>query len=191
MVSALVWFPGSNKSSCIPLYCSGVRVGLIKPNVLESLICYPHVFEVVQREGDIERVQIAGDLKDVQERTAALNTVFAELRDKGAFPCLKGWRNEVCTCICVCPCLPIPCVCVCTCICVCPCLPIHCVRVCILGLLYKMNNYIVIQLFYLCLQTSRTILCRKCLAVPSCSTVREQLPVSTEQQYNHCVPIIL
>ena len=82
-------------------------MGRIKPNVLERLICYPHVFEVVRREGDIERVQIAGDLKDVQERTAALNTVFAELRDKGAFPCLKGWRNEVCVCVRACVCVQV------------------------------------------------------------------------------------
>lgn len=102
---ALVWFPGSNRNSYVPLYCSGVRVGLIKPNVLEKLIHYPHVFEIIRREnseGDVERVQIAGGLKNVQERTTALNEVFAELRDKGAFPCLKGWRNEVCVGMCVC-----------------------------------------------------------------------------------------
>lgn len=91
----------SPRAPCVPLYCSGVRVGRIKPNILKTLASHPAVFEVVKKEDseEVERVQLSGDLKTVQERTVALNRVFAELRDNGAFLCLKGWRNEVCVCV--------------------------------------------------------------------------------------------
>ena len=81
----------------MPFYCDGVRAGMIKPQNLPVLLQYPSVFTAEYMEdGSVGRVKMADSLSNVEKRTAALNRVFVELRDKGSYPWLKGWRNEVC-----------------------------------------------------------------------------------------------
>lgn len=85
----------SSRNKCVGLYCSGVRVGLIKPSVLPHLLSYKDVFVPEQVENTVVRVRFADHLSSVEERTRSVNKVFKDLQSKGSFPCLKGWRNEV------------------------------------------------------------------------------------------------
>ncbi len=91
--------PDADHGSSVPLICDGIRAGLIKAHVATTLLLYPHVFQAVcGGDGELESVSITEGLRTVEERTAALNSVFGDLRDKGTYPCLKGWRNEVFMC---------------------------------------------------------------------------------------------
>ena len=86
----------ADHGSSVPLICDDVRAGLIKGHVATTLVQYPHVFQgVYGGGGGLESVRIVEGLRTVEERTAALNGVFGDLRDKGTYPCLRGWRNEV------------------------------------------------------------------------------------------------
>ena len=89
----------ADHGSSVPLICDGVRAGLIKGHVATTLVQYSHVFQgVYGGGGGLESVRIIEGLRTVEERTAALNGVFGDLRDKGTYPCLRGWRNEVTVC---------------------------------------------------------------------------------------------
>ena len=45
--------------------------------------------------GAVVELEVAAELRTVEERTAAVNSVFQRLRELEAFPCLSGWRDEV------------------------------------------------------------------------------------------------
>jgi len=64
--------------------------------VLEKLLLFKDVFEVqMSAAGKIQFLVISEGLKNHQQRTAALNNMFVKLKEQDAFPCLRGWRNEV------------------------------------------------------------------------------------------------
>ncbi len=107
----------TDRGSSVPLFCDGFQAGVLKAHVATTLIQYPNVFESVCEVGvpmtsvcevgvavtsevgvaAVTAVRVAESLRTVEERTAAVNSVFSDLRDKGVFSCLRGWRNEVCT----------------------------------------------------------------------------------------------
>lgn len=84
------------------MYCSGERIGLIKPSVLPHLLSYKDVFVPEEENNAVISVRFADRLSSVEERTKSVNKVFEDLQLKGCFPCLKGWRNEVRTYILMC-----------------------------------------------------------------------------------------
>ena len=64
--------------------------------MLEKLLLFEDVFEVqMSAVGRIQFLVISKGLKNHQQRTAALNNMFVKLKEQDAFPCLRGWRNEV------------------------------------------------------------------------------------------------
>ena len=74
----------------------GHHVGIIKPNVLDKLLLFKDVFEgQMSAVGKIQFLVISKGLKNHQQRTAALNNMFVKLKEQDAFPCLRGWRNEM------------------------------------------------------------------------------------------------
>ena len=66
--------------------------------MLEKLLPFKEVFEVqLSAVGKIEFLVISDKLKNHEQRTAAANNMFVKLKEQDAFPCLRGWRNEVCS----------------------------------------------------------------------------------------------
>ena len=92
----LIWLIDSSKAQCIKLYCGGICIGLVKPSILPHLLLYNDVFKSEVMEGSVVSVKISDHLSSVKQRTDAVNGVFKDLRSKGTFSCLKGWRDEVC-----------------------------------------------------------------------------------------------
>merc|ERR1719347_873258 len=74
-------------SSYIPFKCDNHQVGLISKEVLQNLREYRDVFKISEEE-------IVLDINTVQERNDAIEKVLKDLRAKGAFLALKGWRDE-------------------------------------------------------------------------------------------------
>lgn len=95
LVFIVCYFLESSRGKCVGLYCCGERVGLIKPATLPHLLSYKDVFVRKEVNNGVVSVQLADHLISVEERTKAVNKVFADLQLRGCFPCLKGWRNEV------------------------------------------------------------------------------------------------
>ena len=63
---------------------------------MKCLLQFIEVFEPVGGvDGEIKQARLSEKLKSVEERTAALQALFLHLRHQRAFPCLKGWRDEV------------------------------------------------------------------------------------------------
>ena len=64
--------------------------------MLDKLLLFKDVFEgQMSAVGKIQFLVISKGLKNHQQRTAALNNMFVKLKEQDAFPCLRGWRNEV------------------------------------------------------------------------------------------------
>ncbi len=90
-------FLSTERAAIVPLFCDDIQAGVIKPHVATTLAQYPRVFECVREGGgSVTCVRLNETLRSVEERTAGVNSVFSDLRDKGVFSCLRGWRNEVC-----------------------------------------------------------------------------------------------
>ncbi|XP_060074292.1 uncharacterized protein LOC132554015 [Ylistrum balloti] len=86
---------GSSQSEYHPFCVGGSQVGLIPRNVWKHLIDYPDVFTVSGSEESGSSLAIKDIYKTVNERTDAVATVLADLRQKDVFVCLKGWRDEL------------------------------------------------------------------------------------------------
>jgi len=107
--------PTSSKSSCLPLYCEGHRVGSIRlktplcswshKNVI-TLYCFffifhcrPNVFEALEAEPSIfvinQDSSIQFKSRSAAERTSQVAMVLEKWRKQGTFEALSGWRNEV------------------------------------------------------------------------------------------------
>ena len=64
--------------------------------MLEKLLSFQDVFEPqLSADGEIQSLSISDRSRSPQQRTVALNNVFAKLKEQDAFPCLRGWRSEV------------------------------------------------------------------------------------------------
>lgn len=66
-------------------------MGSVPAPVAQRLQGYPAVFSVCPEPG---RVELHPDLVTPPQRTAAVGQVLGELRELGAFPCLREWRDE-------------------------------------------------------------------------------------------------
>ena len=78
------------------LFCSGVNIGIIKPQILLDLINFKDVFVVEGDGSEIKSIKISENLTTIEERSVAINGVFKDLQVfPDRYPCLKGWRNEV------------------------------------------------------------------------------------------------
>jgi Domain of unknown function (DUF4743) len=76
----------------------GVQVGLVRPDVYKHLLDYPDVF--CRRKSNIDEkvrevVELNPAFRDYEERTARVDEVLKEFREKDLFKTLRGWRNEV------------------------------------------------------------------------------------------------
>ncbi|KAG8129749.1 hypothetical protein E2320_016459 [Naja naja] len=86
---------GSSKALCFPFMVAGQQVGYVPPAVAKCLHQYPTVFSVSQRDEALPHVELNEQLTSCDQRTAAVQRVLKELKAQQAFPCLKGWRDEM------------------------------------------------------------------------------------------------
>lgn len=63
----------------------------MRPDILKNLLRYPEVF-VIQPDC----IELNPAFRDYDERTARMDRVLRECREKNEFVTLKGWREEVC-----------------------------------------------------------------------------------------------
>ena len=74
----------------------GHKVGIILPNILKRLSQFSDVFVVEENsQGQPTALCISDTVHSPNEITEAVDRVIQQLRGDAAFPCLKGWRNEV------------------------------------------------------------------------------------------------
>ncbi|XP_062975617.1 uncharacterized protein LOC134394269 [Elgaria multicarinata webbii] len=85
----------SFKDLCLPFMVGGQQVGYVPQAVAEHLHQYPAVFSVSQGDDTHAYVTLNKQLASYEQRTAAVEGVFKELRAQQAFPCLKEWRDEL------------------------------------------------------------------------------------------------
>ncbi|XP_007427870.1 nudix hydrolase 20, chloroplastic-like isoform X2 [Python bivittatus] len=86
---------GSSKALCLPFMVDGQQVGYVPPAVAKCLHQYPTVFSVSQGDATPPQLELNKQLTSHGQRTAAVQRVLKELKAQQAFPCLKGWRNEM------------------------------------------------------------------------------------------------
>lgn len=70
----------------------GIQVGLIRATVTVELSRYPNVFIV-----NPNSVTLNPAFRDYDERSANIESVLKDMKDKKLFVTLKGWRDEVST----------------------------------------------------------------------------------------------
>uniref|UniRef100_A0A1B0G5B2 DUF4743 domain-containing protein n=1 Tax=Glossina morsitans morsitans TaxID=37546 RepID=A0A1B0G5B2_GLOMM len=84
------------KGDIRPFLVEGQQVGLIKSDVIKQLNKYPEVFCIRDCEYTKQGiVELNPAFRDYSERTEKLDKVLRELRSKGLFSALQGWREEV------------------------------------------------------------------------------------------------
>ncbi|KAF7256676.1 hypothetical protein EG68_06273 [Paragonimus skrjabini miyazakii] len=88
-------FSGSSRASCCKFILDGYFIGLIRPDVLPSLLSYPTVFvRVTDPVSGESCVTLHSSLRTPNERTSAVRIAMQDLRASGTIRALKGWRNE-------------------------------------------------------------------------------------------------
>lgn len=70
----------------------GIQVGLVRATVTIELSRYPNVFIV-----NPNSVTLNPAFRDYDERSANIESVLKEMKEKKLFTTLKGWRDEVLT----------------------------------------------------------------------------------------------
>lgn len=70
----------------------GIQVGLVQATVTIELSRYPNVFIV-----NPNSVTLNPAFRDYDERSANIESVLKEMKEKKLFVTLKGWRDEVLT----------------------------------------------------------------------------------------------
>lgn len=89
------YFLGAQKGGIKPFIVDGDHVGLIKPDVYKHLLKYPEVFCFHENESNREGVvELNPAFRDYTERTIKVDEVLRDLKSKGIFSALKGWRDE-------------------------------------------------------------------------------------------------
>lgn len=83
---------GLQKKECRAFIVDGVQVGLVRAAVSVELSRYPNVFIV-----NSDRVTLNPAFRDYDERSANIESVLRDMKDKQLFITLKGWRDEVLT----------------------------------------------------------------------------------------------
>ncbi|VDP81038.1 unnamed protein product [Echinostoma caproni] len=87
--------PGSSRCSCCKFLVDGYFVGLIRPDVIPSLLTFPSVFVwTVQPETGERCITLHPALNTFDARSSAVGDVMLDLRSTKTFKALDGWRNE-------------------------------------------------------------------------------------------------
>lgn len=85
-------FSGWQKKECRAFIVDGVQVGLVRAAVTAELSRYPNVFIV-----NPNSVTLNPAFRNYDERSANVESVLKDMKDKKLFITLKGWRDEVLT----------------------------------------------------------------------------------------------
>lgn len=83
---------GLQKKECRAFIVDGIQVGLVQATVTIELSRYPNVFIV-----NPNSVTLNPAFRDYDERSANIESVLKEMKEKKLFITLKGWRDEVLT----------------------------------------------------------------------------------------------
>lgn len=83
---------GLQKKECRAFIVDGIQVGLVRATVTIELSRYPNVFIV-----NPNSVTLNPAFRDYDERSANIESVLKEMKEKKLFITLKGWRDEVLT----------------------------------------------------------------------------------------------
>lgn len=81
---------GLQKKECRAFIVDGIQVGLVRAAVTIELSRYPNVFIV-----NPNSVILNPAFRNYDERSANIESVLKDLKDKKLFITLKGWRDEV------------------------------------------------------------------------------------------------
>lgn len=80
---------GLQKKECRAFIVDGIQVGLVRATVTIELSRYPNVFIV-----NPNSVTLNPAFRDYDERSANIESVLKEMKEKKLFITLKGWRDE-------------------------------------------------------------------------------------------------
>ncbi|KAL0277884.1 UNVERIFIED_CONTAM: hypothetical protein PYX00_005007 [Menopon gallinae] len=83
------YLTGLRKGECRPFIVEGHQVGLIRPDIMKTLLRYPEIF-VMQPDC----IELNPAFRDYDERTNRIEKVLRECREKNDFVALKAWREE-------------------------------------------------------------------------------------------------
>jgi len=83
------FFNGFLEGNFVPFTCEGSTVGLVPPWVVIQLEQYQEVFHISS-----DQITFRDYIKDPETRNRALDRVLRDLKSKGTFLPLIGWRDE-------------------------------------------------------------------------------------------------
>lgn len=93
---------GSSWEECLGLYVEKVQVGVVRKDIVEKLVQFPDIFEVVKADSEGNEkppgVYLSQYLLLPEDRTKALDHVMRVLRQQDELVALRGWRDEVWFC---------------------------------------------------------------------------------------------
>lgn len=81
---------GLQKKECYAFIVDGIQVGLVRATVTTELRRYPNVFII-----NPNSVTLNPAFRNYDERSANIESVLKDMKDKQLFVTLKGWRDEV------------------------------------------------------------------------------------------------
>lgn len=85
---------------CQPFFVENKQLGLVRPDFVSHLKQYTAIFDVVDGNnggndgGKKPGLHLSSELKTYGERTAAINGMLEDLREKNLIQALAGWRDE-------------------------------------------------------------------------------------------------
>ncbi|CAL8070974.1 unnamed protein product [Calicophoron daubneyi] len=86
---------GSSRPTCLKFVIDGFFVGLIRPDMLSSLLRYPNIFVWISHPTSGERcISLHPSLDTIEKRTSAVSHAMLDLRQSNTVKALKGWRDE-------------------------------------------------------------------------------------------------
>lgn len=83
-------YSGLQRKECRAFIVDGIQVGLVRATVTVELSRYPNIFIV-----NPNSVTLNPAFRDYDERSAHIDFVLKDMKDKKLFVTLKGWRDEV------------------------------------------------------------------------------------------------
>ncbi|PVD24820.1 hypothetical protein C0Q70_15306 [Pomacea canaliculata] len=89
----------SSWEECLGLYVEKVQVGVVRKDIVEKLVQFPDIFEVVKADSEGNEkppgVYLSQYLLLPEDRTKALDHVMRVLRQQDELVALRGWRDEM------------------------------------------------------------------------------------------------
>ena len=83
------FFKGFLEGNFVPFICEESTVGLVPPWVVRQLRNYPEVFSM-----SLDKITFTSPINHPEARSTALDQVLRDLKAKGTFLPLTGWRDE-------------------------------------------------------------------------------------------------